>query len=69
MMEIVYNESRRIFEASTDPVFMSKEYAEPFYHLLKQSCKTLSYKKAEMLLSQIIRVFSEFAPEFESRVK
>jgi len=69
MMEKVFTESKNVFTTSESPVFMSKEYAEPFYHLLKQSAKTLSYKKAEILLSEIIKVFSEFAPEFESRVK
>jgi hypothetical protein len=69
MMEIVFTEARRIFEVSKEPVFLSKEYAAPFYHLLKQSCKTLSYNKAEILLTQIIQVFSAFAPEFEARVK
>lgn len=69
MLEHIFVEAKRIFETSSEPVFMPKEYAEPFYHLLRQSCKTLSKSKAEVLLGEIIKVFSEFAPQFEERVK
>mmetsp|Transcript_23865 Transcript_23865/g.23781 ORF Transcript_23865/g.23781 Transcript_23865/m.23781 type:complete len:93 (-) Transcript_23865:313-591(-) len=69
MIEKVFLECVNVFEASEDPVFMSKDYAEPFYHLLRQSCRTLSYEKAEILLGRIIEVFTKFAPQFESRVK
>jgi len=69
MLEKVFIESRIVFSTSEEPVFLPKEYAEPFFHLVRQSAKTLSYKKAEILLAEIIKVFSEFSPQFESRVK
>lgn len=69
MVEKVFYESANVYETSEDPVFMSKEYAEPFYHLLRQSIRTLSYNKAEILLSKIIEVFTKFADQYESRVK
>ena len=69
MMEKIFVESKNIFETSNDPVFMPKEFAEPFYHLLRQSIKTLSKSKAEILLSETMKVFTKFQPEFESRVK
>lgn len=69
MMEKIFLESKRIFETSTDPVFMPKEFAEPFYHLLRQSIKALSKEKAEILLGEIIKFFMVFQPEFETRVK
>ena len=69
MIERVFLESKRIFEGSVDPVFMSKEYAEPFYHLLKQSIKALTTNKAEVLLSEILKIFAHFKEEFQSRVK
>jgi hypothetical protein len=69
MMEKIFVESKRIFETSTDPVFMPKEFAEPFYHLLRQSIKALSREKAEILLGEMIKFFMVFQPEFETRVK
>jgi hypothetical protein len=69
MLEVVFNESKKIFATSEEPVFLCKEYAEPFYHLLKQSIKALSKDKAQVLLMATINVFSEFQPMFEERVK
>ena len=69
MIEIVFEESGKIFARSTEPVFLGKEYAEPFYHLLRQGIKALSSSKAEILLSATIKVFSDFQPQFEERVK
>lgn len=69
MIERVFFESKRIFEGSVDPVFMSKEYAEPFYHLIRQSIKALSKDKGEVLLSESLKIFAQFKDLFESRVK
>jgi hypothetical protein len=68
-IEKVFTESKNIFEGTEEPVFMSKEYAEPFFHLMKTCLKTLSLAKAEILLNGIIKVFSDYADVFESRVK
>lgn len=69
MMEHVFVESKKIFEAATEPCFMPKEYAEPFYHLIRQSVKALSREKCEILLYNLINVFMEYRQCIETKVK
>ena len=68
-LNYVFEKAWEIFESDGAPVFMCKDFGNPFYKIIETSLRVLSEEKCVGIMDEIVELFTKYMPDFQEKIK